>query len=519
MQPTTNIPPKRGDYVPVVYAPVSGVNSTDSLHIIDDTKCGSGTLNFLFEGGEALTRPGEQVAAMATNAAPTWWAQGIDVGGLDFVLMAVGTGPSRVWYLSTGGNTEITGPGTNFNSSPVSDFNAASVNGVTLIGGSSSGALRWDPVGNVYTVLATAPWKYLVSHLSRAFGAYDLSSGTPGARTVGWSVAGDETTWTGATNGSGRSVIADVPDSITGLGVMRDVVIIFRHHGIHLAYPTGLAFPAYRITTWNRAAKGCAFPTTLACNDNVSYFVSYDDVMRFDLVSMKPIGYEIRKQLFNAMGSNTGVLYRGLLVYTQAQTATITVPREWYVLVPVWGSPTGTGAANVAPIFVYDTKEDSWSVHDFAEAVNAAAYDNRTFTGQSEQGFVLFDTASPTNYRGWRRGTACERPASLLTKVKVAADDPMSDFLIERALLSYRSQGIFNVTVKVTCEKRGTLFTFQDTEATGGVTAYWSRLWFNLRQNAEAGQNFQVEIDVPAGNNFTMDYVGLQSVRAGDYRG
>lgn len=512
--------PSSSQYTPISYTPIGGINSTDNEAAIEQYECAQGTLNFLFEGKEALTRPGLTSTVVGSNAQPVWWSQGINAIITNYILTAVGTA-GRIWYLAqTGVWTEVTGPGTNFNSVPAPDFSAAGVNGVILIGGSSSGALRWDPAGNVYTVLATAPWKYVISHLSRAVGAFDLNVAGTGQRTLGWSVAGDETTWTGATNGSGRSIIADMPDQMTGLGVMRDVVVIFRQRGIHLAIPTGLAFPAYSIKTWNRTARGCAYPLSLQVHDNVSYFMSYDDVHTFDLVNMKSIGYKIRKTLFSQLSANPGLLFRGVLVRSlNNASANLSVPRDWYVLVPVWGSKTGVGSASAASIFLYDILEDTWSIHDFAASLNAAGEDLRTLSA-GEIGFQMFDTASPSNVSRWARGAACERASVLKTRVTLAADDPWSDYLVERALLSYRNQGAHNVTVKVSCEQAGVNTTFQDSQAThGGATALWSRLWFNLRQNARPGQNFQVEIDIPAGNNFNMDWVGLQSVRSGDYRG
>lgn len=513
--------PTQPEEVDIDFEPIHGVNSTDNELRLDQYEASSGTLNMLFEGKEAFTRPGESFVAMTTNAAATWWAQGIDVNAANYVLMVVGSGPARVWYLSTGGNTEITGPGTNFNSSPVDDFTAAAVNGVVLIGGSSAGALRWDPSGNVYTVLATAPWKYVVSHLSRAFGAFNLNVAGTGQRTVGWSVAGDETTWTGSTNGSGSSIIADAFDQITGLGVIHDVVCIFRQHGIHLAMPTGLAFPAYSIRTWKRDARGCAYPLSLAVSDNIAYYMSYSDVWRFDLIQERPVGYKIRKQLFAALNNNLSLQYKGVIVHSQAFTAQHTIPRTWYILVPIWGSQSGTGAANIAPIFLYDELDDQWSVHDFAESVNTTASDPRTFSNGGEQGFVLFDTASPTNYRAWRRNTACERNAILNTAVKVAGNDPSSEYLANRLLVRTRDNGNFNVTATVTCRGAFTPQSFSSPATPVGTNnnGLWASKWFDLRQNAAQGQYYQVSLAIPAGNQFNTDFLRLKLTRSGDFRG
>lgn len=513
--------PLQPEEVDIDFEPIHGMNATDNELRLDQFEAAAGTLNMLFEGREALTRPGRTSSALATNAAPIWWAQGIDVNAVNFLLTVVGA-TGRVWALTQAATTvEITGPGTNFNSSPAPDFSAAAVNGVVLIGGSSAGALRWDPAGTVYTVLATAPWKYIVSHLSRAFGAFNLNVAGTGIRTVGWSVAGDETTWTGSTNGSGSSIIADAFDQITGLGVIHDVVCIFRQHGIHLAMPTGLAFPAYSIRTWKREARGCAYPLSLASADNIAYYMSYDDVIRFDLIRELPIGYKIRKRLFAQLSSQPNIFYRGAIVRSLNDSGlTTTVSREWYVLVPVWGSKTGVGTASAASIFVYDALDDEWSEHDFGSALNAAATDPRLFTA-GELGFCMLDTTSPSNYLRWARGTACERNAVLNTAVKVAGNDPSSDYLANRLLVRTRDNGVFNVTATVTCRGAFTPQSFSSPATPVGANnnGLWANKWFDLRNVAAQGQYYQVSLAIPAGNQFNTDFLRLKLTRSGDFRG
>lgn len=475
---------------PAQFPIIGGVNLETSEDSLERGEVRN-ALNFLFQDGEAKTRPGVDTLALG-SAGVCVYGKSFRLGETPKSVLVASTG--KVWVLAADGSqTEITGAGTAFGTAYY--HNAEAVNGVILVANTTGGILRWDPTGGTYTVQASAKYRYVTAHLSRAVAAYDITPGSENPRKVGWSIAGDETDWTGI--GSGTNILADAPDDITGLGTIRNVVVIARREGFHLAYPTGVTLPVYRFEGWSRKGVGCNYPSTFASEGDLVFCVGQDDVYTFDLTEMSPIGKDIRRELFKYL--TAGVAYRGFTSRISKYE-----PRFLYHLV-------GDGSRPDLPHFVYDPYEKKWSRHDYAERTLAGF--NRVRTTADEAPALL---TSGGNLLSWNSDLPCEEPASLITGNQIigALED---DCAVKRALLRYRDWGVGAVQVAV----RGTggATTREESVVIGigseAASGEWRRKWANVMSG---GQDFQIRLTVPAGQKFSTNYVSLKATKLGEFR-
>lgn len=489
-------------YDPLIWRPY-GLNTEDNPRMIGLGKA-SASLNFLFQQKQALTRPGLKIQSVSTGlggAIPQWgfgFVDGATVGNL------MVTNDSKLWSLpdvqSGVPATNITGAAPTIPS--FTGLFAAIVNSVILMSGVTNGMVRWNPTGTVATQLNGVNYRYVTSHLARAVAAYDpVVGGAAGPRTVAWSVPGDETTWTGTVNGSGLSVLADIPDVITGLCILNNVVVIARSYGFHIGQSTGLAFPAYSFQTFNRDGVGVFYPGSLATDSNIAYFLGEDNIYSFDLNTITPIGDELRSSIINA--AQGGANFRGFVTRTNTNGYIAGInnlsPRPIYHLVPTNAVLSGS------PHYTYDIREQTWSSHQYGAITSTQgfkAFDNGL---GGEVGVGFFDTGAHVDT--WNTSIACEQVATVSSGVLQYGKNDR-DYTFQRTLLSLLGQGAA-ITVKVTINA---------TQADSQVSAnqsllfgsapdvgLWIRKYFD--PGRLVGNNFQITVSTTATQPLVFDEV------------
>lgn len=334
----------------------------------DATSC-TQALNFLFERGVARTRPHarRRFSEWNTGAKVDFAKSFLLNQGNRYTLYIDGAGAVRR-LASTDSATshnaaEITGAGTTFGDRLY--HNIAVWAGLVLIGNNTGGLLVHTPLSSTtYSVVSDAKYRYVTTSFNRAIGAYDITSGSNNPREIGWSTTTDVTDWTGT--GAGSTELTDIPDDITGLVNMNNVVVVARSMGWTLGYVTGSNTTGpFRWQLMVRDGSGCAWPSTLATYNNVIYCVGHDDVYTFDISrGPSPIGGPIREPLMRSISNGAryrGFITRGDFVYEPLTNRTF-LPRLRYHLVPI---ETTEGARHYA----FDVKDGRWSAHNYSTSI------------------------------------------------------------------------------------------------------------------------------------------------------
>lgn len=498
------------DWPPGGYTPTNGINDSDSEDSIDDTECAD-ALNMLFERKQIFNRPGVRRIATVGPGAQAAFAAGLAGNGLNVLIDTAGI----IYDLDEDGTAQAITPDMAPSFGLKGYHNVAVVNLVALFGNNVNGLIRWDPVGLTSTTIPDAPFRYVKGHLSRAVATVALD-GSPGAAlTFAWSVAGDETVWAGSTNGSGLEIISDANDSITGLDVMHNIVVIPRATGIHLAQPTGVALPAYNVSNFSNSSgsAGCFYDSTWASADNIAYFCSQDNVYSFNLQEIKPIGTNIKNKLFDLL--EAGALVKGFITRNAVRGSNQIQNRVRYHLV-VLDAATTTH-------FCYSVEQGTWSIHDY-EGGMTAVLNLIQSPGPRIYGFCGVDESNPPVLKLWDGAVVCERASWLLGK-EYYPEAASLDMQLQRCLIQTRNYGAATApTISVGFRLNHTPITRSRGPIAVGSAANdgkWIRTWFDMLSagNVAVGQGFQPRIDVPAGQKFAFNDFYMRFIEAGEYRG
>lgn len=494
----------------IPYQPIGGINNDDNPRTLDTQVTDS--YNFLFERGMCVSRPGllsKGAASLIVN--PLIFATLARESLITFVVDK----NSNIYHVSTISpffalSPAYTGPSLTGTVDTAGVMNAVPFLSLLLMGNNINGMIRIVPSSLTYTQVTDAPFRYFTTIYSRVVGAVKYPVGNQGSqnrRTIGYSASGDETNWT--TSDSGSLMLSDTSDDITGLGVMRNVLVIFRQSGIHLGYVTGSAIPVFNIQNWNKIGAGVFYPDSLVVRDNVAFFCSYDDVWMFDLQNLTPIGRPIRRDLFGYL--QQGVRYRGVLSRGQSDNNN----RIRYILSPT-PSPDGTlnFTGQYAPIFVYDMLEDKWSKHLYQ---NVGTHMTSEFIDIGVTKFGIIDgNPNPTLYL-WDANTPCESVASLTGKL-VQIGEINKDYRVKRVLLSHRCKSPTTGTLNLsaTLNDQVNLGSNIQSLGTAAPDSRWERQIFNLDVT---GQNFGVNLVMPSNTHIELDQFALLYSESGEFKG
>lgn len=507
-------------YQNVEWYPIGGLNTEDSARKLSLNEAAQSN-NFLFQQKKIRTRPGitSGGASVAIGNAVPNFARGFTNAGVFTNLVISSNLLYQLPSVANGaGAAALTGPAPVFGAGLF--HNAELVNGVILIANNTTGGmLRWDPTGGVYTALAGVPYRYVTGLLSRAVAAYDpTTSAALGSRTVAWSVAGDETTWTGSTNGSGLAVLSDIPDYITGLTTINNVLVICRAFGFHLGFETGIAFPAFRFQKFSNRGPGVFIPRTLVSDqkvgsysNNIIYFCGNDDVYSFDLVSVKSIGGKMRGAIIAAVNSGN-YIFRGVLTRTIRNGT----PRTLYHL---WGHPAVGGVAVVH--FVYDTVDDVWSQHSYPSlSANSqgAPWNGFDQTSSSAFGLSFFSTPAGGNAQPyfWDDSVAIQDAASI-TSGTLQVGELTADYTLERLLISaLEGTGGNTVSLIASCDLAGTVNSVNANVVLPSSTL-WQRQFVDIGRLV--GNGFQIQVSAGNGKSLTFDSILAILAREAQFRG
>jgi len=433
----------------------------------------------------AVTRPGLTPSTLTGFTGNIAYADSKPYGATPYTVLLSSNG--KVYKLVGTACTELTGVTTSFGSAAY--HNVEVVNGVLLIANDTGGLIRWNPSGTTLTQLTTAKYRYVTSHLSRAVAAYDTNaSALLGPRTVGWSIAGDETDWAGA--GSGSTCLSDAVDDITGLGVCHNVLVILRRKGKHLGYATGVSSPAFRFENHTRSGIGCYYPGTASFDANTAFYVGIDDVYAFDLTTEAPIGQNIRRELLASL--RAGCSYRGFISRVSEAE-----PRARYHLVCTSGQPP-------VPHYSYDIQSEAWSRHTYKDYQIQGGW--QLISSASSEVVALHSGATPLQ---WSATASLDTPAYVRSGV-ITVGSLGAEMALTRSLIRYceRTAGQLLLTVENGRESKVTLVPLMNED-----TYKWRRVWADLRLT---GQDFVVSLETK--DHLAMDYLGLDVSPAGVYR-
>lgn len=481
--------------------------------------------NILFERGIALSRPGLETHTVAVAVTDTGWKHvraycqpsadykfvaiiGDTIYKLEPVL--VFTDPADLSKFTV--NFTATNMGTFSASGGFSTASTMSdlVNQVILITGNGAGLIQWDPAGIVPAVIAASPtWQFICGHLSRAIGACTSDTGN-GSITVGWSVTGDVTDWAGL--GSGTALLVDSVGRLTGVGVIRNQVVVCRTDGFNLGTLSGDATAAYGFQTYSRNDVGFWLPKSIAWARDYVFGIGANDIYKFDTVDVIGIGQDIAPLLFKYQ--QLGADYEGFIcdgMYNRKL--------RYYHLVP----RNASFLPEIPPHFAYNIDEGTWSIH--------------TYLKQPLGGFAmqLLSYSSPailtanSDINIWNPNVDCEIDGILRQGRTIFGADASVNVQLTRTLMSYNNKSLTEAVPQLALDA----VVGRDEPASGpgdsgvpsndSVTAdahlipapSWRRAWFDT---ILSGNDFQAEIVIPAPHSLEIGTIGFYGEAAGEFQ-
>lgn len=516
----------------ITWTPVNGINMDDPAIRVRPDQCVEAR-NMLFERGVTRTRP------YAVRDAYTFWPDP-STNKFRFArgMLVTSDNPNSVGILSSG--TLFKGPqaqalsqsggGTLALGDPEYD-NITTLNALFVIGNNSgNGMIRHDPSTSDFTIVSNSGFRYFTGLYARAIGGYSTLPNQ-----VGWSVAGDETDWTGA--GSGTTVLAETTDEITGMKTIQNVIIVIRSMGFTAGFPTGDPFGPIRWETVIRHGRqGCPYPSTVADDGNELFWHGQDDIYRMDMNLMpSPIGNQVRRETLYWLAR--GVLFRGFTTrmdygvpsggqaFIASNELSDPKPRLRYHLVPI--SRTGV------PHYCYDVEARTWSRHVYALPLlgGCEGFNLATTTANSAVSWntmLLIDTATRDVLR-WGDGASgsgevADQGAYIKSGVFVVGD-PTREYKCQRAYIVWARDGSHGVgepdppgiILTVRC-KQQQRYTEQQALLDAFQVAEGSENWQNTNIDLDGkpvGQMFQIALEIPPGFPIQIAEIGLLLSDAG----
>lgn len=475
--------------------------------------------NLLFERGLMITRPcvvtplggnpGSFISGAYTVVAADQYglSQNNNISNRGAVaLVKDNAGAPRLFILSTDQTigplftpTEITGAGMTGMLTP-QPFSSTEINGVVLFGGISDGIIRWDPTTTNYTILSVA-YKFVAKQFARALAAYTVGAFTnTGPLTIAFSVSGDETNWSGY--GSGLDILPDVSDVITGLGVIKGVVVVPRSFGFHLGFPTGQFPTIYNWTLFNEESIGCYYPASMAWAYDRCYFMSQFGIHSFDLTTFTDIGEGVYEECAFLM-SEYGLTPRGFIISTYRGD----FRPSYNITFDSFPNVFGPGTLPTIPHFMYDIRERKWSRHVYAP-VNPTKTEytdlifpfncflTPAFAGTSfqQQTIAILPRAQTVQQTFLQWNNALSYPqvdtSCFFTTGKISISPPYFEAVLNRVLIVYKTTTAndpsFSMTVSSVLNGNETDTVNNFLSNTNGK---WTRQWVNIRQ---PGNQFQI---------------------------
>jgi hypothetical protein len=158
------------------------------------------------------------------------------------------------------------------------------------------------------------------NHLIQAYciePATGLTGSTIFPRRVRWSATNNPQEWNPATDfTAGFNDLLEVPDDITGLNTLGYSSFVWRSNGLTVMFPTGVALAPWNFSNYSLAPDGVGnfFPYSLATYTNWCTFVAQDNIYRFDVSSMTPIGGQSKKKIYADLAAASGDSVWGRIV-------------------------------------------------------------------------------------------------------------------------------------------------------------------------------------------------------------
>lgn len=488
----------RAELIP--YKPIGGINMLDSEDSLGELEVRDAR-NFLFERQCFKSRPGVVGVAPAGLSGSLIFMKSLIIETSAFTLAI--TSDNKLWKISTDLSTatEITSGGSvTFPS--ITAMNAEVINGIICVSGNPGGIVHWPTSGTVYTELSSSDYLYLTSHATRAVGAYKLGGAAGDTRRIGWSRSGDETLWTGGDSGTAHLI--DSPDDITGLTVLHNMLVVCRRYGFTLGRLTGGGSPVYEFEIWDREGTGVTYPSTMATFANVLYFVSAGDVHTFDLRQVTSIGGKIREELLHVL--KYGPQYQGVVgrMYEAARDQV----RLQYHLFPIGIF----GNRMDLPHFIYDIESATWSKHHYGFVPRGGFYRKEDFNSEAP---ALFDA---TKVYTWDPDVPCEADMQLVSRTFTLGPED-TELTLRRVLAKYRNFGPQRIEITARCMQDDNVVenSHSDSIGTTPIDGKLRRAWFPME--GITGQDFEVQLDVAAGQKYEGNLLGLEVGTGGEFLG
>lgn len=425
---------------------------------------------------------------------------------IDHLYLVIGgaDGYKRIAYNPINDTyTAFTLTGPNFAAGEHTDNSWAVVNGQTVaagVGGMDYNKLAL-PGTDTYTAVAGQAWTYLLGHKSRLLLAANPNIAN-GLLTVKWTVPGTVDNFAGF--GSGAVVLAEAPDTIQGLFLVRDSVVVIRAGGIVIGEPTGQADPPFNWRTLWMKSGGVRYPRTVCQHMDLLFWVGEDNIYMTDLVKVQAIGSAVAPALFRDLEPvGTEFPCRATLIRSSMNSY-----RKQYVISRVQ-------EAN-HKMYVYDLDADTWAVYTFSDTI---AYQGasrfRPITGHDH--LIYID--NNRHLRVMKSNLECEKSPTL-SWPSLGLTPQKNDARVIRAYLRCSLVGAGGVvTLNVKCKRGAPNSTLEEnfTVASSGQASSTQadRFVFNMDM---VGNEWVFTLTFPAGNRVIFEELLIEFADGGEVR-
>jgi len=215
---------------------------------------------------------------------------------------------------------------------------------------------KWTGSGSL-AALANAPrCKFIKVYKDVLFAGYCYADAADQPQLLMWCDTGAMETWTGGASGS--KLFYESIDFISGLGLLKDFLVVYKERSIYLGY--SVTTRAYFDFDLRLRGVGPANQDLIGELGNMNMFVSWEDIYLFDGTNNTSICSEKVKKEFFATIDPDNFLRSFSLIYEEAS--------EWHIFVP------GIGQEHCTIEWIYNYDRGVWFKGSLSTAVTCAGW-------------------------------------------------------------------------------------------------------------------------------------------------
>jgi hypothetical protein len=376
------------------------------------------------------------------------------------------------------------------------------------------------------TVASTAGMYWLKAHLTRLVGL-------KATNTLAWTVAGTYSDWATTTLGAGSLVVDIANDSLIGLEVIKNQLVILSNKRVIMGYTTGMSLLPYRIEEYLGGDNGdvCAYGASIARFEDTLFYVGRNNIYRLQDGRQVPIGNrEIIPQLLGhaaVLMTHTGKIVNPLHHSNGTLLNHLRINEPHYIIVP-----TSIASSNIdLPVFAYNIYRDAWTLitpkYESVGSLNnyPTAFHDDYFN--ESRGIHYLNKNKRTIHRLSKVVTsAAFDNACAIQTPPMLVGEADRDYTLTRALVKYTLKLNGNPTAPAvsfsgSVKQSGTTVTFTPSQVFLSDQEGPDQMWLDLLYARATGQYFSLTMNLVVNPpiELVITEVTFFFTEAGEFRG